>query len=58
MKNLFVLMGLFLCVQVAFAQKSTDNFEGKWKSEDGQIIEITKNEGVFLGTASKNGKKS
>lgn len=29
------------------SQKSTDNFSGKWKTEEGVIIEITKSEASF-----------
>jgi uncharacterized protein (DUF2147 family) len=33
----------------AFSQKATDDFTGKWKTEDGAIITIAKINGNFLG---------
>jgi len=34
---------------VSISQKSTDNFSGKWKTEEGLIIEITKSDASFNG---------
>ena len=31
------------------SQKSTDNFSGKWKTEEGVIIEIIKSDASFIG---------
>lgn len=31
------------------SQKSTDNFSGKWKTEEGVIIEIIKSDASFNG---------
>ena len=31
------------------SQKSTDNFSGKWKKEEGVIIEIIKSDASFNG---------
>ncbi|MCX6206720.1 MAG: hypothetical protein NTZ19_10765 [Bacteroidetes bacterium] len=44
---LFTLM-LFIGF-CSFAQKSTDDFSGKWKTEEGNIIEISKNGTGFIG---------
>lgn len=34
---------------IVMAQKSTDNFSGKWKTTEGIIIEITKSTSTFNG---------
>jgi len=34
---------------IAMSQKSADNFSGKWKTEEGVIIEIKKSETSFNG---------
>ena len=40
---------------LAMAQKSTDNFTGRWKTAEGAIIEINKSGLVFIG--KPQGKK-
>jgi hypothetical protein len=46
-----ILFFIAICFStIVMAQKSTDNFSGKWKTAEGVIIEITK------ATASFNGK--
>lgn len=47
-KNIFTLLILF-STSITFAQKVSDNFAGKWKSEEGTIIEITKSGAIFIG---------
>jgi uncharacterized protein (DUF2147 family) len=44
--SLFIALGF--CT-IAMAQKSTDNFSGKWKTSEGVIIEITKSNASFIG---------
>jgi uncharacterized protein (DUF2147 family) len=56
--NKFVLTLLLFSLfsLMAYAQKSTDNFSGKWQTDKGEIIEITKNGSSFIGKAAKNKK--
>jgi hypothetical protein len=42
--SLIIFMGKF-----AYSQKSTDDFSGKWKTEEGSVIEISKKENGFIG---------
>jgi len=53
-----LLLTLALCVfsVMTYAQKSTDNFSGKWKTDKGDLIEITKNGNSFTGTAGEKKK--
>ena len=48
-KVIFMLISLMVTT-FAFAQKATDNFEGKYKTDDGGIITITKTSTGFVGT--------
>ena len=36
-------------IQFCFFKKATDDFSGKWKTEEGGKIEITKKAGGFIG---------
>jgi uncharacterized protein (DUF2147 family) len=47
-KNISLLIALFMTV-LAMAQKSTDNFTGRWKTAEGTIIEINKSGLAFMG---------
>ena len=51
MKNIVLLFAVCLLPFITFGQKPTDNFEGKWKTEDGVIIAISKTGAVFKGIA-------
>jgi len=42
---------LLIVTSLCLAQKATDNFAGKWKSADGNIITVTKIKNGFIGTA-------
>ncbi|MBQ4821668.1 DUF2147 domain-containing protein [Aquimarina sp. MMG016] len=55
MKNILLIISLFV-YSVATAQKSTDNFEGNWKMEEGFIVHIDKEEKIFRGTIVKKNK--
>lgn len=45
-----ILLLLALCFStILTAQKSTDNFSGKWKTTEGNVIEITKSGSSFIG---------
>jgi uncharacterized protein (DUF2147 family) len=44
----FLLTGLLVST-FAFAQKATDNFAGKYKTDDGGIITVTKTSTGFVG---------
>lgn len=48
-KTLFIITNL-LAATFAFAQKPTDNFEGKYKTDDGETITIAKTSVGFVGT--------
>lgn len=50
MKFKLVLLILILFSPTVFAQKASDNFAGKWKSADGNIITVTKVHNSFMGT--------
>lgn len=39
----------FLITTVSFSQKASDDFSGKWKTEEGGTIEITKKDAGFQG---------
>lgn len=39
---------------ITFAQKATDDFSGKWKTDDGKIITVTKSSEGFVGKADDN----
>ena len=51
-----ILLLIAICFStIVMAQKSTDNFSGKWKTAEGVIIEITKSCASFNGKpTSKN----
>jgi len=58
LKNIAVQKPILLLVAICFstllvAQKSNDNFSGKWKTEGDVIIEITKSGSSFNGKPSK-----
>jgi len=50
MKKLTLLGLSLLLTTIVFAQKSTDNFVGKYKTDDGGTIVITKTANGFIGT--------
>ncbi|SMG15871.1 hypothetical protein SAMN05660862_1002 [Sphingobacterium psychroaquaticum] len=46
------MTGMFTLVSLlTFAQKATDDLSGKWKTEEGQIILISKTGDVFNGVS-------
>lgn len=47
-KNISLFIALLMTV-FAMAQKSTDNFTGRWKTAEGTIIEINKSGLAFIG---------
>ena len=49
MKKVFYSLIALVITTATFAQKATDNFAGKYKTEDGGIITITKTATGFLG---------
>jgi uncharacterized protein (DUF2147 family) len=51
MKRIVLLLAVFAFSFFTFGQKATDNFEGKWKTDEGVIIEISKTGVVFKGIA-------
>lgn len=45
-----LLIILFFCITpIVYAQKASDDFTGKWKTEEGGTIEITKKDEGFIG---------
>lgn len=55
MKLIFSILMIAMSATL-FGQNAFDNFEGTWKTQEGQIITITLQGDSFVGTASKNGK--
>jgi uncharacterized protein (DUF2147 family) len=49
MKKIFFLLIAVTMTSATFAQKATDNFVGKYKTDDGGIINITKTAAGFIG---------
>jgi uncharacterized protein (DUF2147 family) len=49
MKKITLLLSLITISLCALSQKATDDFTGKWKTEDGAVITIAKTNGIFLG---------
>lgn len=47
-KNILLLIALSMTI-LAMAQKSTDNFTGRWKTAESAIIEINKSGLAFIG---------
>jgi hypothetical protein len=56
MNKLFLTLVLSVFSMMVYAQKSTDNFSGKWKTDKGEIIEISKNGSSFIGKAGEKKK--
>lgn len=50
MKKLTLIAFILLSTTIAFAQKANDNFAGRYKTDDGAIITITKTAAGFIGT--------
>lgn len=53
-KSIAFLTALLFGTMIAFAQQATDDFTGKWKTEDGNFISISKRNGKFIGLDGKN----
>jgi uncharacterized protein (DUF2147 family) len=49
MNKILISAALIFTSVLAFSQKATDNFTGKYKTEDGAIITITKTSDSFIG---------
>ena len=49
MNKVFYLLIVLAFTSVTFAQKATDNFAGKYKTDDGGIVTITKTASGFVG---------
>lgn len=54
MKQVILFTMMFLLTTQIHAQKPTDDFSGKWKTEDNHIITITKSGDAFNGYSEKN----
>ena len=48
-KNTFVIFFLFVSVSVVSAQSAEDDFSGKWKTEQGPLVLISKSGDTFKG---------
>ncbi len=48
-KSVLLFAFLILGSNLAYSQKATDDFCGKWKTEEGGTIEITKKDEGFIG---------
>jgi hypothetical protein len=53
MNKLFLTLALSVFSIIANSQNSTGNFSGKWKTDKGELIEITKIENNFIGTTGE-----
>lgn len=49
MNKVFYLLIALAFTSITFAQKATDNFAGKYKTDDGGIVTITKTASGFVG---------
>ena len=49
MKKILYLLIALAMTSVTFAQKATDNFAGKYKTDDGSTVIITKTATGFVG---------
>lgn len=49
MKKILITGALIFTSVITFAQKASDNFTGKYKTEDGAIISISKTANGFVG---------
>ena len=56
MNKLFLTLVLSIFSIMMYAQKSTDDFSGKWKTDKGDVIEISKNGNIFTGKAGEKKK--
>jgi uncharacterized protein (DUF2147 family) len=52
-KKVFSIFFAALLSAAAFAQGETDDFSGKWKTEEGDVIVISKSAAGFVGEAEK-----
>jgi uncharacterized protein (DUF2147 family) len=50
MRNLTLVFAACFASISVYAQKATDNFAGKYKTDDGGIITVTKTPAGFIGT--------
>ncbi len=56
MKKYLVMFALVISGVIAFAQKPTDDFSGKWKTDEGELIVVAKTDSGFVGEpAEKKG---
>ncbi len=53
MNKLFFTLVLTAFSLMGYAQTATDNFAGKWKTDKGELIEISKSGDVFIGKAGQ-----
>ena len=54
MKKVFLFFVCITIATIALAQKATDNFVGKYKTEEGVVITITKTATGFIGKDHEN----
>lgn len=52
MKKIIFIAAFSLFSALAYCQKATDNFIGKWKADKGIVIDITKKGNSFEGTTA------
>ncbi|HEY8934047.1 MAG TPA: hypothetical protein VIM65_02460 [Cyclobacteriaceae bacterium] len=53
-KQTIVILFLLSLTAIVFGQHPTDDFTGKWKTEDGHVVTISKSNKVFTGVDYKN----
>ena len=53
-KRAILVLFLLSLTAIVFGQHATDDFTGKWKTDDGHLITISKNNQQFTGVDYKN----
>lgn len=56
LRNVLVMMFLFVSVSIASAQSAEDDFSGNWKTEQGPLVQITKSGDAFNGVNVEHDK--
>lgn len=56
MNKLVVVIVMSFMSVIAFGQKATDNYAGKWKTDEGVMVDITKSGSTFMGTVVEKKK--
>jgi hypothetical protein len=55
-KKTLILSLILFIGKFAFSQRPTDDFSGKWKTEEGGVVEFSKKENGFIGLGATSKK--